>query len=920
MPIKNSILEQTPNNGNIKYWDGRSWIPLPNGDSGQRLMSGGNGVIPSWSDLPLGAAAMWYAPGSSWYIGSRIGSAWYKTTGYEGTDPEQAAAADWISINPAYNPVPAVSYNTGVFSISGAGVSSANGSYESSGTHNGAPVFSQPEEPQPQPPVSSSSSSELILSSSSSSSAIEPLAIFRGTLASGPYYGDYSVAMLDESNAILIYQDGSAPNLYARIYTVSGDTITGSGSAIQIEDTLSDNCYFPEVAKVDSNTAIVVFANTTQSATQAVVLSRSGTTLSKAGSIVNLMAYASPYEGPDVAVFDSSYAIVVGYGKAVALSISGGNLSPGTAISVSCSAAVVALDSDTAVAINAGGFSTAAQCIKRSTLSLTAYGTTPFNNAGSRGRTPDITKLTSTKVLVGFDDDNGTDQPAATVLDLTGTTLNAGTTLVISEGGNPNDVSVATLSESLAVLTSYSVSQTDVTVLLEISGNTLSIADYITDPIEGVNSLDGIDQTRAIFAEGGAALAQNIGVIYTNGSSPSPSPSPSSSSSSEEILPSSSSSNEILSSSSSSDEIILSSSSSSAQPLSVQEYNQTWNGAQGYGLRICMMDSTHGVLLYTAGSSLGVVGFEISGTTVNFGTPANLMNSLEYYASDICSVDSTHAIAAYRRGSDGYLEAVCVTLSGTAVTIQSAGSDFASYAIPSFAPWGVRIEKTNTNQALIWMEGTAGNRLHVASLSGTTVTLDAGISGPSGIRPDMTPTSTGSVLVAYETSSSFVKGRTIDVSVGGTITVNTEYTILNDSFLSLYSVAVSRMTDTLVAAIFMVDGLSVIRQAMITISGGTVLSTSSPTLIDSSPTEFNIVGLNANYALALITQNGSPPVSRVILMSTVDGTSQTIESSYDVMSGANYVTSDIQKVNDNTAIAMLPGQSTGTEVSLFVVS
>jgi len=52
MPIKTKVVEFqpiTPNNGDIKYWDGENWIALPNGELGKVLTSNGPNTAPMWN-------------------------------------------------------------------------------------------------------------------------------------------------------------------------------------------------------------------------------------------------------------------------------------------------------------------------------------------------------------------------------------------------------------------------------------------------------------------------------------------------------------------------------------------------------------------------------------------------------------------------------------------------------------------------------------------------------------------------------------------------------------------------------------------------------------------------------------------------------------------------------------------------------
>jgi urease beta subunit len=139
-------------------------------------------------------------------------------------------------------------------------------------------------------------------------------------------------------------------------------------------------------------------------------------------------------------------------------------------------------------------------------------------------------------------------------------------------------------------------------------------------------------------------------------------------------------------------------------------------------LSVCMMDSTHAIVVYqdAGNSSYGTACcLTLSGTTITAGTPVVFESASSSYIS-VCMMDSTHAIVGYQdAGNSSYGTACCLTLSGTTITagtpvvFESANSSFISVCMMD-----------STHAIVVYSD--AGNSSYgtacCLTLSGTTIT------------------------------------------------------------------------------------------------------------------------------------------------------------------------------------------------------
>jgi hypothetical protein len=127
-------------NGDLLYYQNGDWIRLPIGPSSYALRFGELGQPPIW-ESQITSSYLWYEPGNSWFLGSGPeGVIYYKTDGYEGTDPSELPNQTWIAINGS-EPIPTLSWDGSKITVSGSGSIEVNGEYSSIGVYNGSSFF-----------------------------------------------------------------------------------------------------------------------------------------------------------------------------------------------------------------------------------------------------------------------------------------------------------------------------------------------------------------------------------------------------------------------------------------------------------------------------------------------------------------------------------------------------------------------------------------------------------------------------------------------------------------------------------------------------------------------------------------------------------------------------------------------------------
>jgi hypothetical protein len=245
-----------------------------------------------------------------------------------------------------------------------------------------------------------------------------------------------SVAMLTSTKAIVVYQDDTSTGYgTACVLDVVGDVITaGTPTVIDSVDAIDQT-----IAMLTSTKAIVCYQKVSGGYGYSVILDVSGSAIT-AGTPVAYESAATLWNS--VAMLTSTKAIVCYYdggngykGTACVLDVSGSTITAGTAIvfnaAVTTQIAVAALSATKAIVVYAdnGNSAYGTSCILDvSGSTITARAEAVFESANVGYVKP--TMLTSTKALVVYTDNGNSGYGTACVLDVSGSTINAGTPVV----------------------------------------------------------------------------------------------------------------------------------------------------------------------------------------------------------------------------------------------------------------------------------------------------------------------------------------------------------------------------------------------------------------------------------------------------------------------------------------------------------
>ena len=322
------------------------------------------------------------------------------------------------------------------------------------------------------------------------------------------------VTMLTATKALVVYNDdGNSGYGTACILNISGSTITASSEMV-FNSAVTINI---AVAALSETKAIVVYRDGGGGYIgTSIVLDVSGSTITAGSEVVFNNADT---QETSVTMLDSTHAIVAykdggnsSYGTACVLSISGSTITAGSEVvfnSGDTRANAITLLTSTKALVTYNDFSNSyygTSCVLTiSGSSITAGSEAVFNTAQTLNIS--ITALSSSKVVIAYCDAGSSSHGHTRVLDISGTTVTAGTSIVFNSGATGN-TSLGSLSTTKAFLAYKDENNSDYGTysILTISGSTVTASSSVV-----FNSASTPFSTAAVL---GSAKAI---VTYTNG-------------------------------------------------------------------------------------------------------------------------------------------------------------------------------------------------------------------------------------------------------------------------------------------------------------------------------------------------------------------------------------------------------------------
>ena len=274
-----------------------------------------------------------------------------------------------------------------------------------------------------------------------------------------------SITALSSTKAIVTYSDvGNSDYIKASVLDVSGSSIT-AGSSASFGVTAEHN----SVSALSATKAIVAYnakSNSDYGTTRILDVSGNSVTV---GSAVVFNSDESMY--PVVSMLTATKAIVAykdggnsSQGTSCILDVSNSSITVGSKVvfggtSIGWSA-ITALSSTKAVVAyrNGGNSGYGTSCVLDvSNSSITANTNLVFKSADSRDIS--LTSLTATRAIVTYQDLGNSTAPTATVLDVSGSSIAAGSTaLITTSHGYFTSVAMLTSTEAIVVFRNASVS------------------------------------------------------------------------------------------------------------------------------------------------------------------------------------------------------------------------------------------------------------------------------------------------------------------------------------------------------------------------------------------------------------------------------------------------------------------------------
>ena len=327
---------------------------------------------------------------------------------------------------------------------------------------------------------------------SSAGAARTALGVAIGTDVLAPNGSAANLTNLPAGGAEDFVASGTLPNgkpvilkANGQVEVVAETSVSASvGSSVVFESASAD---WIGLAMLTETTAIVVYEDNGNSGHgTACILNISGSSIT-AGTPVAFDNYRS--EHISVASLTSTKAVVVwkdtgnsDYGTSVILDISGNNITVGTPVVYESANGlhhtVASLTSTAAIVVyqggNNGGQGTS-RILSVSGSSITASSAVTFESGVSDDIS--VSVLTSTKVIVAYQDEQNSNNGTACILDVSGSTITAGTSVVFESSGSAS-IAIATLSntKAIATYTDTGNSSYGTACVLDVSGSTITPA------------------------------------------------------------------------------------------------------------------------------------------------------------------------------------------------------------------------------------------------------------------------------------------------------------------------------------------------------------------------------------------------------------------------------------------------------------
>tara|TARA_R110000751_G_scaffold158628_2_gene264304 strand:+ start:1438 stop:2880 length:1443 start_codon:yes stop_codon:yes gene_type:complete len=290
----------------------------------------------------------------------------------------------------------------------------------------------------------------------------------------------FAVAMLTSTKVIVAYSDdGNSGAGTACILDISGSTIT-AGTPLTFNNVYG--IIQISIAALTSTKAIVTYKDGTNSSYgTANILDVSGSTIT-AGSAAVFNSATTTYTS--VAMLTSTKAIVCYgyYGKARILDVSGTAITVGSELYFSGNTAYIFPDSVKALTAtkaivayrNVGGSGYGTSCILDVSGSTITAGTLfVFNSADTQNVSTAL--LTSTKAIVAYKDDGNSSYGTSIILDVSGSTITAGSAAVFNSASTINtSVTALSSTEAITVYRDQGNSSYGTGCVLAISGSTIT--------------------------------------------------------------------------------------------------------------------------------------------------------------------------------------------------------------------------------------------------------------------------------------------------------------------------------------------------------------------------------------------------------------------------------------------------------------
>ena len=351
-----------------------------------------------------------------------------------------------------------------------------------------------------------------------------------------------SVTMLTDTKALVVYQDrGNSSYGTANVINVSGTSIT-VGTPVVFNSASSE---YVSSTMLNSTKVLVVYRNVGNAGKGTsrilTVQAGSGTNISVSAAV--LFENASVYY-PKVTALSATKAIVAYYDAgnsqvftACVLDVSGTSITAGTPANVTSTAGIGRLSITTLTTTKAlvvyqdngnSGYGSS-NVITVSGSSISAGSTTVFESASSDAMS--VTTLTSTKALVTYRDQPNSNYGTSCILDVSGTSITAGTPVVFEAANVPyTSVTMLTATKTIvtyqdAVNSAYGTS----CVLDNVIDTNLSTTNFVgmssgaytNGQTATVDVLGGISSNQTSLTIGATYYIQVDGTLSTTADTPS---------------------------------------------------------------------------------------------------------------------------------------------------------------------------------------------------------------------------------------------------------------------------------------------------------------------------------------------------------------------------------------------------------------